>query len=460
MGSKNRKVKKVINRQFLVFCAILLVSGTLMVAVSDYFYGRQFDLPVPGEAGWSERKINQLSQRVNELESLIKSLREPQNGGEATTSVPDPETISEPGQAAVKSATEPAADLPAAKSAEKDKLNYDFGMSVGETMLWLDDRELTRQLDDLALLGVGRLRFDIDWSHTQPNDGENFKWEHIDRFVDSANERGFKLVAILGYTPKWALPTDCPQMTERCYPEKPEEFANFAAAAVKRYSGKGIKVWEIWNEPNLKGFWLPAADAKDYAALLKAASAAIKKVDPAAAIVTGGLGPAASKDGNIAPAEFLSELYDNGAGKYFDAVGHHPYSFPAAPTDYKTWSGWSQMAATAPSLRGVMAAYGDGAKRLLLTESGAPTGGPGKQAAAGQTNLNGADHVTEELQAKIFQQGIALARDYDWDGPLFFYGYKDLGTDTASNENFFGILRSDGTQKPVYETIRKLLAEN
>jgi hypothetical protein len=84
-----------------------------------------------------------------------------------------------------------------------------------------------------------------------------------------------------------------------------------------------------------------------------------------------------------------------------------------------------------------------------MTEFGAPTGGP---AFAGHP-----DHVTEALQAKILSDAFAESGRYPWAGPLFWYSYKDLGTSNATIENFFGLIRFDGSQKTAYSILQELL---
>jgi len=351
------------------------------------------------------------------------------------------------------SAGESAPDSSASSSA--DFLNYNFGMSVGEAMMGLSDLELGRQLDDVASLGIGWLRFDIDWAHVQPDNRNDFDWRAIDRFVKAASKRGVKLLAIVGYTPKWARSPDCLSNGDRCAPGNAGEFAVFAAEAAARYSPRGVKTWEIWNEPNLKGSWEPAADIGDYAALLKASSLAIKKADSEAIVIAGGMGPAASKNGSISPIDFLSGLYRSEARDYFDAIGYHPYCYPDAPDDFQTWSGWSQMAQTKINLRSVMQDNGGSAKQIWLTEFGAPTGGPGGiKISAKDLARAGVDHVSENLQSQMISQAISYVKKNSWIGPLFIYSYRDLGTATGTNENFFGVLRHDGSKKPAYDAIK------
>jgi hypothetical protein len=38
-----------------------------------------------------------------------------------------------------------------------------------------------------------------------------------------------------------------------------------------------------------------------------------------------------------------------------------------------------------------------------------------------------------------------------------WYTYKDGGTTTDTNENFFGLVRADYSQKPAYQTMKDIL---
>ena len=70
------------------------------------------------------------------------------------------------------------------------------------------------------------------------------------------------------------------------------------------------------------------------------------------------------------PTTWLQGLYARGAGGYFDGVAHHPYSFPCDPLTNAVWNSFTQT----PVLYFVMAANGDGNKKVWGTEVGAPTG--------------------------------------------------------------------------------------
>ncbi len=338
-------------------------------------------------------------------------------------------------------------------------ISNNFGMSVGETFLSLSSTELNARLSDMASLGITWLRFDISWNSIQSSGASTFHWSVIDSLVAAANTHNIKLLPVLDDTPAWARSVSCSSFLW-CPPADDSAFAAFAAAAVQRYAPQGIHNWEIWNEPNSTSFWSSGADSLEYTNLLKAVYPAIKNKDSSAVVISGGMAPSATGGGNIAPVNYLNQMYQNGARPYFDQVGFHPYSYPVKPSYSASWNAWSQMSLTSMSLRSIMITNGDSAKQIWMTEFGAPTGGPGALATATNYNLDASpDHVTEELQSLIIGDAINLVRTYSWAGPIFFYSYKDLGTSSSTNENFFGVLRYDGSQKPAYQTIKQMLVQ-
>jgi hypothetical protein len=319
-------------------------------------------------------------------------------------------------------------------------------MSLGSSITGLTTAAMNQELDSMASLGVGWVRFDMQWDNVQSQNSSTFNWSDIDRAVAATNAHHIKILAILDFTPRWAASSSCPAGNTHCAPASAALFAAFAKAAVQRYSPAGVSNWEIWNEPNNVGFWGPKADCNAYADLLKAAYPAIKQADPNATVITAGLSPAATDGANMSPPDFVSCIYDAGAKDYFDAVADHPYSFPQMPSTV-TLGAWAQMSLTSPDFRSIMAANGDSAKKIWITEFGAPTNGP-------DSNW----YVSEATQAQMVTDAFQLYKTYDWVGPLFWYTFKDSGTSTDTNENFFGITRNDGSTKPAYATIKGLLS--
>jgi polysaccharide biosynthesis protein PslG len=124
----------------------------------------------------------------------------------------------------------------------------------------------------------------------------------------------------------------------------------------QRYGSEVPSAYEIWNEPNTTSFWAPSANPANYVAVQKDAYTAIKAIRPTQTVVSGGLAPEDTSNGNMDAVQFLSAVYADGGGYYFDAVGDHPYSWPALPNDVESWSGWDQLSYDSTSIRSVMMA--------------------------------------------------------------------------------------------------------
>ena len=54
-----------------------------------------------------------------------------------------------------------------------------------------------------------------------------------------------------------------------------------------------ITNWQLWNEVNTPGFWLPNPTPQQYASLLKPTANTLRSIDPSAKVVLSGLFPTA-----------------------------------------------------------------------------------------------------------------------------------------------------------------------
>ena len=327
------------------------------------------------------------------------------------------------------------------------------GVSGGSTILWESDADQARELDAIAATGAKWFELDVDWNHIQYEGPGAWHWNAAtDRLVTAARARGLTLIGMLAYSPPWARGADCPPGSLHCLPANPADFARFARAAVQRYGANGsnparrgaIEHWVVWNEPNHRPFAQPKPNLDRYTAVLEAAYPAIKAADPSATVVTGATSPAGdAPDGtDIAPVTWLRGLYARGARGSFDAVGHHPYSFPTNPLEAHSWNAFTQT----QDLYAVMVANGDGAKKIWGTEAGAPTGAA-------------ANAVTETQQAQ-------WVRDYfvGWNttfrpftGPLIWFQARDSGSAPAIWDENLGLLRRDWSAKPAYAALTDVM---
>ena len=298
------------------------------------------------------------------------------------------------------------------------------------------------QVAAMKAIGITSLRFDADWDSVQNAGPRTFDWAKLDQAVNSARTAGLSVVLTINGCPPWAA-SESTRGDPSPTPASPALYARWAAEVAARYSPKGVNTFEIWNEPNNALFWPPKANPSAYTADLVAAYSAIKAVDPSALVISGGLAPEPTDGTNMSAIDFLKAMYADGAEGNFDALGYHPYSFPALPQTYEPWSAWSQMAQTHPSIRSVMASNGDSGKPIWITEFGAPTGGP--------------RGVGEAAQATALRQAIADTKATSWIGALYMYTWQDKDTDPGAHREWFGLLTAGGSRKPAYEEVTRSL---
>lgn len=332
-----------------------------------------------------------------------------------------------------------------------------YGLALGDTLFGLSQNQLNAKFLTIADLGVNWIRIDMSWADIQPANSSEYNWSPLDRIMTTAKKYNIKVLGTIAYTPAWASPSSCGG-SSKCAPADPYEFANFAAAVASRYASDGATTFEIWNEPNLESFWQPAPDPAAYTKLLAASYYAIKHVEPGDMVLSGGLGDLDNSSKSYNQQAFLQAMYVSGAKPYFDALGFHPYSFPVLPSYVVRWSGWSMMNDIPDSIRDIMAMYGDKNKKIWITEYGAPTNGPGAIATLNNFNLsNSPDHVDSNLQAEMLTEAVEDYNNDTWIGGFFWYSLQDLSNNTSSNENFFGLLQSNGMPKQAYNVYKQLI---
>jgi len=303
-----------------------------------------------------------------------------------------------------------------------------YGFSAGSWMLGLAPDELDRELDAVAATQASWLRVLIDWSKVEPRPGE-YDWSTVDRIVGAAQARNLQIVGNIAFTPAWARP---PMSLFTAPPVDSTAYGTFVAAVVERY-GSRISNWEMWNEPNLPLFFGFAGDpvqrATKYTTLLQAAYPVVKRAQPGGTVIAAGLSRSLGGD---APPAFLTTMYDAGAKGNFDAMAMHPYVFPgglAADPE----NGWSDV----PRVYDVMAAHGDGDKRIWFTEFGAPTSAPF------------AEGVSQEDQARQITDILWAISQLSYAGPAFIYSIRDVDSNAQGNReaNFGALLTSDWQPK-------------
>ncbi|MFL5732584.1 MAG: hypothetical protein ACJ78Q_05225 [Chloroflexia bacterium] len=228
--------------------------------------------------------------------------------------------------------------LPATASAATLNTRSFFGMNLYITGLERPKDEKLALLDAARDLGVRWSREEMSWANLEPDRKGVYNWGAYDPWINALTKGGFNIVGSIQTTPYWASgvkPTE-PEWYWNV-PRNPQDFADFAYAAAQHYAGK-IHVWEIWNEPDVEmTFKCGGCDrAAVYAQMLALSYAGIKKADPDATVLIGGL---SIHDYNNLGMAFLDRVVAASGGKLnFDVLSIHPYmpDRPPESTDPKT----------------------------------------------------------------------------------------------------------------------------
>ena len=186
-----------------------------------------------------------------------------------------------------------------------------------------------KEYDALKDLGVRHVRIDFGWKYIAHTEGA-YDWTHPDALVRELTLRGITISdALVTYPPEYL----------RDWNDAANQMELFMQKIVERYKPEGefarimpgfpgISYWEIINEPNLPGLgFVPLSiDPSDfvdaYALLLMSANQGVRKADPSAFVIMGGLSP----DG-MPPEAFLSRVLLL-APNCFDILAFHPYGDP------------------------------------------------------------------------------------------------------------------------------------
>jgi hypothetical protein len=238
-----------------------------------------------------------------------------------------------------------------------------------------DHVDLSSQLGLMVRNGVESIRVPFSWAQAQPYEvnsdvpparaddfvdvrGVPTDFSATDQVVALAAERGLRVLPVVLYAPGWDARANSEGFAT---PANPAPYARYLTALVDRYGPHGtfwndhgprrpIRMWQIWNEPNLSSYW-PAPSTVGYLRLLRAAHAAIKRADPGAETVIGAIT-------NIS-WQYLAQIYRRHGRGLFDVIAVNP--FTATP------AGIVQILRL---VRQTATRFGDRLKPLIATEVG------------------------------------------------------------------------------------------
>lgn len=195
----------------------------------------------------------------------------------------------------------------------------------------------------------------VAWPNLEPNKGE-WHFEVLDKYVSLAKKHHVEVLLPLGLSPVWtsARPAEPSAYASgfAAEPKNIEDWRNYVRTVATRYKGQ-IRYYEIWNEPNLPGFY--SGTVEQMLTLSREAYMVLKEVDPSITVIS----PSAT-GGNNGPS-WLEEYLQKGGGAYADVIGYHFYVVPYPP---------EAMVSLIRKVQQKMKKYGVSNKPLWNTEAG------------------------------------------------------------------------------------------
>lgn len=181
--------------------------------------------------------------------------------------------------------------------------------------------------------GIKWIRATFDWSDIQPSQN-SFDESYISIMqnnIDLLKRDGFKVIAMLLWTPKWAssYPYSDIDSAKHWAPSDTLVWLNFLDTIVKRFKDK-VEYWEIWNEQDggyfntSLGVFQSKSRAYAYSLFLKSGYRKIKSIDASAKVLFGGLTSEVAI--NSLKRDFMDSLFIKyNAAEYIDIMNIHVY---------------------------------------------------------------------------------------------------------------------------------------
>ena len=279
-------------------------------------------------------------------------------------------------------------------------------------------------LDLARAAGFRFVRMDLLWSNVERRG--RFRFFAYDLLVRQLESRDMGVLWILDY----GHPDHGGGV-----PRSPEDiaaFSRFAEAVAAHYRGRNVR-YEIWNEPNNPQFWAPSPNPAEYAALLRPAVTAMRRADPSAIISSGGTS-------NV-DLSYVSRVVDRSFAPMLSAISIHPYpkNKPEAIVPaYSAMRNWTKKE-LAHTIELWDSEWGYSS---TLSDANLARGGDSDRHRKTQAILAAREILT------VWTLGFSLGVWYD---------LRDDGKDPNNPEQNYGLLDSDGHEKPAMQAVRHLM---
>jgi hypothetical protein len=279
---------------------------------------------------------------------------------------------------------------------------------------------------------------------TNPNDPA-YAWPaEVAQAVAEAKRYGIQVALQVIGAPTWAN-GDKPW---NWAPNNPQDYANFAIAAAKRYPS--VHLWMIWGEPSRSHNFEPEAPVKPfeklsvhqrsaphrYARILDETYGALKSVSRAN-LVIGGM---TYTTGDVSTQQWIENLrLPDGRPPRLDMYGHNPFSFRAPnlanPPSPGQQIDFSDLGRLSKLVDRYLGRAGNPDPKLFISEWTVPT----------KVDEEFNFYVEPLVQAQWITDGLRIAQSLP---SIYAVGWIHLYDEPPVS--YGGLLETDGAQKPGY----------
>ena len=311
---------------------------------------------------------------------------------------------------------------------------------------WLSSGSLPDRLAILDQLGPDVVRYTLRWDQiarkrpahaVNPND-KAYDWRASDSLLRGLRAHHIAALVTLYGSPRWANGNAAPNVV----PLSKWSLSSFATAAAKRYPW--VRLWEVWNEPNLRRFLRPNSPAVYVTRLLNPTYDALHALRRGIRVAGGATSPRPTPSG-IGPVQFMRGM--RAAHARLDAYSHHPYPSSRFETPSRAnchhCTDILTMARLPELIREVRRDFGP--KRIWLTEYAYQTNPPDQ--AVG---------VLPALQALYLDQAAYLAYKAPQVDVLIHFLIRDERSPGSWQS---GLLTATGSRKPAFQAFAIPLTE-
>jgi hypothetical protein len=329
---------------------------------------------------------------------------------------------------------------------------------------WAEPKVADHKVGLATLAGFNALNVTTAWvpGQTRPTPEELT----ILRSVSAATVKRNMHFVITAYAPR---PSFAPVSEEQ-----QQSYAEFSATLARELPS--IRGFAVWNEPNLRGFWLYQFDeagqdiaARDYTALLAKTYDALKAVNPKIKVYGGNLAPRGFDDAESPRPTASPTTFIRGMGTAYRASGRrkpimdifslHPYQTRSSIPPGQPHTGTSLGFGDYEKLVALLGEAFDGTAQpgsdlpIAYTEYGVQSEIPESRQAP-YTNLQSPlarDAVSEETQAEYYREALELAACQPTVIAVFFFHLFD---EADLNRWQSGPYYADATPKSSLPAIR------